>query len=49
MKERWFFVSISEECTAGFKGISWESLANELRKEIPTFFQFLMSVAAPTR
>ena len=28
---------------------SWETLANELRKEDPTFFQFLLSVAAPTR
>ena len=31
------------------KEFSWESLANELRKEAPTFFQFLVSVAAPTR
>ena len=28
---------------------SWENLVNELRKKAPTFFQFLLSVAAPTR
>ena len=28
---------------------SWENFAKELRKEAPTFFQFLLSVAAPMR
>lgn len=31
------------------KEFSWESIANELKKEAPIFFQFLVSVAAPTR
>ena len=49
MQERWFSSLFRKSTWKDLEVFSWESITNELKQEAPFFFQFLVSVVAPTR